>query len=91
MPYSQVASAIRQARRVVILAHVNPDADAIGSACALALGLKKLGISSRLYVGQDKPIPDNLLSIPYADKVELFARDQAFPLADVVILSLIHI
>lgn len=85
MPYSQVASAIRQARRVVILAHVNPDADAIGSACALALGLKQLGISSRLYVGQDKPIPDNLLSIPYADKVELFEQDQAFPPADVVI------
>lgn len=82
MIYSQVASLIKQARQVNILAHVNPDADAIGSACALSLGLRQLGISSRMFVGQEKSIPENLLSIPQANRVELFGAGDTLPQAD---------
>ena len=85
MTYSQVASAIKQARQVIILAHINPDADAIGSACALALGLKQLGIGSRIFVGQNREIPDNLLSIPYSENVELFDGIAELPAADAII------
>ena len=85
MTYSQVASAIKQARQVNILAHINPDADAIGSACALALGLQQLGIGSRIFVGQDREIPDNLLSIPHAEYVELVDGTRELPPADVMI------
>lgn len=85
MIYSQVASVIKQARQVNILAHVNPDADAIGSACALSLGLRQLGIASRMFVGQEKSIPENLLSIPQADRVELFGATDTLPPADILI------
>lgn len=40
-----VLDAILASKRAVVLAHTNPDADAYGSSCGLAAGLKQLGLS----------------------------------------------
>jgi len=41
--FHEIAGAIKQAHRIVILSHVRPDCDAIGSQLALALSLQQLG------------------------------------------------
>ena len=40
---------IRRSERVVVVSHTNPDADAYGSSCGLALGLTAFGIPSSVY------------------------------------------
>lgn len=44
-----IFSALLGSRRVVVLAHTNPDADAYGSSCGLALGLKQLGLNAEVF------------------------------------------
>ena len=41
--FADIASALRECRRVIILSHVRPDGDAFGSQLALALSLRQLG------------------------------------------------
>jgi len=41
--FAEIASALRNAQRIVILSHVRPDGDAFGSQLALALSLRELG------------------------------------------------
>jgi phosphoesterase RecJ-like protein len=41
--FAEIASALRECRRVVVLSHVRPDGDAFGSQLALALSLRQLG------------------------------------------------
>ncbi len=72
--YERVADALRGARRVCILTHVRPDADAVGSACALAFGLEQLGKETRVVIGQDDKLGRNLLTIPGAERIETRRR-----------------
>lgn len=44
--WQQLVDAIKGAREVVCLAHVSPDGDALGSALAAALAIRKLGINA---------------------------------------------
>jgi len=55
-------------RRCVVTSHVRPDGDAIGSALALALALKKLGHS--VTVLNEDGLPDNLRFLPGGQLVE---------------------
>lgn len=68
--YEAAVDKLANARSVSIVTHVRPDADAIGSATALAGALRTLGKQVDAYVGQDSPLPENLLTIPGADKVQ---------------------
>lgn len=67
--FAEIARAIKNASKVAVLAHIKPDADAIGSACALVRGLQQIGIGARAYIGQPFPHADNLRSIPGVDEV----------------------
>lgn len=67
--FAEIARAIKNASKVAVLAHIKPDADAIGSACALVRGLQQIGIGARVYIGQPFPHADNLRSIPGVDEV----------------------
>ena len=49
----ELAEILRQARKVLISTHVNPDGDAIGSSVALAIGLGKLGKEARVFSETD--------------------------------------
>lgn len=67
--FTEIARAMKNAPKVAVLAHIKPDADAIGSACALVRGLRQIGIDACAYIGQPFPHPDNLRSIPGVDEV----------------------
>jgi phosphoesterase RecJ-like protein len=41
--YTPILDAIRESSRVVVVSHTNPDADAYGSSCGIALALRALG------------------------------------------------
>jgi bifunctional oligoribonuclease and PAP phosphatase NrnA len=45
----EVLDILQSTKRALIVAHVNPDADAYGSSCGLAQGLKSFGISVQVY------------------------------------------
>jgi phosphoesterase RecJ-like protein len=62
-----VVEVLRSARRASVLTHRNPDGDAIGSATALAAGLRASGASVRIVCPD--PLAPNLLGIPDADSV----------------------
>lgn len=46
--YRQVIDALADSKRVLITTHVRPDGDALGSAAALALGLRRVGIHAEV-------------------------------------------
>lgn len=56
--YSQIATKMRIADRVLIFPHVHPDGDALGSSSALCYALRKIGIEAWILV--EEPYPHNL-------------------------------
>ena len=54
------AALLREARDITLLAHVNPDADALGSAIALGSALRRLGATVRVSFGAPAEIPETL-------------------------------
>lgn len=74
---AEIATSIREARSFIITAHVGPDGDALGSAVALALGLRALGKDARAVTAQAVPeryaslLPPGVIeSVQPADLVE---------------------
>jgi phosphoesterase RecJ-like protein len=67
LPLDAAAAAIRGAQRIVIATHVNPDGDAIGSMCGLALACERLGKqATRISVDG---VPEFYVELPSADRV----------------------
>lgn len=64
---AQVAAALRDATSVAVLAHVNPEADAIGSTLAAALTLREAG--KRTGAFNAHPVPPDLRELPGASEV----------------------
>ncbi|MCQ4621209.1 bifunctional oligoribonuclease/PAP phosphatase NrnA [Corynebacterium sp. CCUG 71335] len=62
--FAAVAQRLRDAPVVHVVTHIRPDADAIGSASALALGLQSIGVEATVRIGQREAVPENLDSIP---------------------------
>ena len=52
------------ASSVVLLAHVNPDADALGSALALGLGLRRRGVQVWVSFSEPQAVPESLRELP---------------------------
>jgi len=84
----QVAVRLRAARRVLLLAHVTPDADALGSALALGLALESLKLEQHIVVSfGDDPmvVPRMLTCLPgahlLADCHAIAADEQPFDVA----------
>lgn len=69
--YASAARLIHAARTVTVVAHLRPDADAVGSACATVAALRQLGKEARAVVGQPMAVPENLLTIPGAGELRL--------------------
>ncbi len=65
---------IKGAQRVVVTAHQGPDGDAVGSAAAMALLLRRLG--KEVDVVLPNAMPDNLLWIPTAKEMILFSTSE---------------
>ena len=52
-----VADAIRRHERFVVVAHENPDGDALGSLLGMTLALRALGKDAVMYIAGDAPLP----------------------------------
>jgi phosphoesterase RecJ-like protein len=63
--WSGAVAALRSARSALLVAHVTPDPDALGSALALGLGLESLGVSVQVSVGEPGfCVPPSLAYLP---------------------------
>jgi len=81
--FDQIAERLQAARRVLLVAHVNPDADALGSTLATGMALEALGIAAQVTF-PDEPfdVPSGLKFLPRQD---LFTAPQDADPADVVL------
>ncbi|GAB4537760.1 MAG: bifunctional oligoribonuclease/PAP phosphatase NrnA [Thermodesulfovibrionia bacterium] len=78
---SKLLNLIRDSRDFLIVTHVNPEGDAIGSSLALAIGLKKMG--KDVYLLDKHPVPKTLRFLPYS---ELFKAQPPNKRPDVLFL-----
>lgn len=69
-----VRSWIKEAKKVAVLTHTNPDGDAIGSSLALALALDKMGLDSQVVIPDG--LPDFLRWLPGIERSTTFAYKQ---------------
>lgn len=58
------AGLLAAARSVVLVAHVHPDADALGSALALGLGLARRGTDVQVSFAEPDTVPESLRHLP---------------------------
>ncbi len=65
-----VAKSLQNVQDLVLTTHINPDADAIGSTCALALALATLGKKPRVI--NTSPTPENLQFMAGTSMIEVF-------------------
>ncbi|MCF8610873.1 DHH family phosphoesterase [Gordonia sp. HY285] len=66
---AQIADALRDRASVVIISHVRPDPDTIGSALGLGLGLRSLGVAVRCGFSGPETLPGVLHELPGADLI----------------------
>ncbi|MDR2860843.1 MAG: bifunctional oligoribonuclease/PAP phosphatase NrnA [Elusimicrobiota bacterium] len=65
---SEISKIIKQSKTFFIAGHINPDGDCLGSACALAEMLKRIGKKASIYSPEN--IPSNLLFLKGASKIK---------------------
>jgi len=68
MPYEAFRAFIDSHREFLILSHVDPDGDAIGSSLGLAWALRAIG--KTVVVVNDSPLPDSLRFLPGSEWVK---------------------
>jgi len=66
---SDLLNLIKNNNSFLIVGHINPEGDSIGSSLALALGLKKIG-KKNVYVLSRDPVPANLNFLPSSNLVK---------------------
>lgn len=65
--FAEIAQALRDHQSFIILSHVRPDGDAIGSQLALGHALEQMG-KTVYYVNEDG-LPDNMAFLPHSENV----------------------
>lgn len=80
--FADVARVLGGARSVAVVGHIRPDADAVGSACGLAAGLRSLGIRADVFIGQPFAHQANLDSVPGVGEITYTDR---LPETDLVV------
>lgn len=78
MTIDHIKEEIEKAKNIVILAHENPDGDAIGSALAMYLTLKKLGKKADVIIPE---VPKMYLFLPGAEEIKKEGKKEAYDLA----------
>jgi len=73
------AALLRAAGDVTLLAHVHPDADALGSALALGLALHRRGAAVRVSFGEPERAPESLVALDVAGLLVPATRVLAAP------------
>lgn len=65
--WEESSAVIRAAQSVLVVTHIRPDGDAIGSALGLANALTQMG--KIVTIADDDPVPDFLAWLPQADSI----------------------
>jgi phosphoesterase RecJ-like protein len=79
---TKLLNVIRDNRTFLIVSHINPEGDAIGSCIALAMGLKKLGKS--VYLLNRDPVPEILKFLPFSSTIKQKVPSRKFDVLVVV-------
>ena len=79
------AALLAEASDVTLLAHVNPDADALGSALALGLALRRRGATVRVSFGAPATVPE---SLRFLDSAGLFVPAGEVPARSALLVAL---
>ncbi|MFI9384798.1 bifunctional oligoribonuclease/PAP phosphatase NrnA [Kutzneria sp. NPDC052558] len=82
---ADAAALLAAASDVTLLAHVNPDADALGSALALGLALRRRGATVRVSFGYPAEVPASLRSL---DSAGLFVPAAEVPARSELLVAL---
>jgi phosphoesterase RecJ-like protein len=77
--FAEAAALLRAAGEVTLLAHVQPDADALGSALALGLALRRGGATVRVSFAEPDRVPESLRDLDTAGLVVPAAAVPAAP------------
>lgn len=67
---SKLLALIKQSKSFLIVGHINPEGDSLGSSLALSLGLRKLGKKDICVLSKD-PVPETLRFLPSSKIVRL--------------------
>jgi phosphoesterase RecJ-like protein len=73
-----IGFAIEKANHVLVIAHVDPDGDAIGSLTAMGQGLRQIG--KRVTLACDDPVPQRFLHLPMAGEARRAPNAAAYDL-----------
>jgi phosphoesterase RecJ-like protein len=68
-PLETVRARLAAASRALVITHINPDGDAVGSALGLGLALREAG--KQVVVACADPVPDTFLFLPGAAEISL--------------------
>jgi len=66
---AEVAARLRGERRIIIMAHENPDGDAVGCVVALMLMAERIGLPYDAYLPGETPIPAEYCFLPGIDTI----------------------
>src|SRR5438105_15866008 len=78
-----VVDALRANDRFVVVAHENPDGDALGSLLATTLALRELGKDAVMYLAGDAPVPREYAFMPFGELLRSLPED----IADLVLVA----
>lgn len=78
MTIDNIKEEIEKAKDIVILTHENPDGDAVGSALAMYLALKKLNKEVDVIIPE---LPNTFTFLPGADKIKKEGKQENYDLA----------
>lgn len=67
--HAEVAARLKSEQRIIIMAHENPDGDAIGCVVALMLMAERLGLPYDAYLPGKTPIPEEYRFLPGIDRI----------------------
>ena len=79
-----IAAQIERAHRILILTHINPDGDAIGSLLAMWHALQRLGKLAMPLASS--ALPGYATWLPGAEHIQVYQSNMAFPEVDLVIM-----
>ncbi len=67
MSKEEIAKSLKEAGRILILTHIDPDGDAIGSVLGLGLALERLG--KKVTMACQDPVPKRFLHLPGSQRI----------------------
>lgn len=81
--FASASALFDAATSIAVVGHIRPDADAIGSVCAVVLAARSLGKQANGFIGQPEALASNLSTIPGGKEVRTASE---LPEADLIVV-----